>query len=364
MSMEYEVFYLTTFISIITVILVLQNTYLFTLIRSSVAAVVYLILQGMFALWAILRLTEIYAPTPEKKSENITFQIILVLLILLLLVYLYLDLAKVLRIPRQIILTVVILISLILITNGKNTLLYYTVPVVVSELLTLMLWYHMRKKEPYSRELSLKSVIQSIGDCILVLDTKQWLMDTNFSFFHPVFAHNKPCTYLDFCNHLLDDKITQEKDSQLVLELADSKEEKEIDFQLKQEVITCTCKAIPLFNTKCERIGTMISFHNITAHRRLLKELEDKKQELIEINDKLKDYILVVSRLEEAKVKREISLSLQTSIGQEIMELLTMLEVVQMKTDKASLQELELAVETCRKIIGRIRSSVAEIEKS
>jgi hypothetical protein len=264
------------------------------------------------------------------------------------------------------ILVAVLLVGIMKIMSppGKKALLYYAVPVVVSEMHTLMIWYQVRKRQPSHRELSIKSVIQSIGDCILILDTKHWIRDANFSFFEPVFAQKKPCTYADFCSHLSAGRVTQEKDIQLLSELLHSEEEKEIDFQLNQETVTCTCKTIPLFNAKCDRIGRMISFHNITAHKRLMEELEDKKQELMDINDKLQDYMVVANRLEEAKVKREISLSIQNSIGQEIMELLTMLEVVQIKTDKPSIQELELAVEACRKIIGKIRSSAIEIEMS
>lgn len=359
-------FYLTTAISVTIVILVLQNTYLYTKIYSSRTARALLALQGSFILWAVIRLAEAYAPTPGIISSNRMVQKGLIMLIFLLLLYLFWDPEKSLGISRQIMLTAIILSVLMLISmiQNKHSVLYYAIPLIPSEILVLLLWNRERKKTSLTGTLSLKTVIQSMGDCILVLDTKQRIMDANYSFFEQLFSERKPGTYQEFCSIVYEGRVLEEKEHQSLGELPTLVGEKEIEFLVYKERLICTCKATPLLNTKGDNIGTMISFHDITEYRRLMRELEDKKLELTEIKDKLQDYLQVANRLEAAKEKREIYLKIQNSIGQEIMELLTMLEVVQIKADTVTVQELELAVESCRSIIGRIRGSVTEIEKN
>lgn len=365
MEMEFGLFWITTFVSVLMVVLVLQNTYLYLRIRSSRASLAYLILQGLLLLWAIMRLAEAYAPTPDTLANNCLLQILFIALILLFYIFLLWNPAKILHGSRQIILSAIVLVGLLIITDlsGYKTFLYYTIPVISAEVLTLFMWFHIRSARFGFTELSLKSVIQSMGDCILVLDLKHRIMDANLAFFEPVFGQKKPWTYMDFCRQLSIEEIVSEKERQILSDLLNAEGEQEINFLINTHALTCTCKTVLLHNAKGDRIGLMISFHNITAHSQLRQELEDKKQELITINNELQDFILVVNRLEEEKVKREISLRIQNSIGQEIMELLTMLEVAKLKTDSTSVHELELAVEACRKLIGRIRESVAEIEK-
>lgn len=365
-GMEQGVFYLTTVISVTIVILVLQNVYLYTKLHSYRASKSLLLLQGSFILWAVIRLAEVYAPTPNIIRSNHMFQLGVFLFILLLLFFLLWRLDKKLGFSGPIIVTAIILLVLMLITlvQEEYNVLYYIVPLVPSEVLSLILLSRVRKSVSLSGRLSLKTVIQSMGDCILVLDTKQRIMDANYSLFEALCSGGKPGTYQEFCSLLYGNRVFGDKERQSMMNLPDMTEEIEIGFLVGKELITCTCKTTPLFDTKNNNIGTMISVHDITEYRKLMGDLEEKKLELMEIKGKLQDYLQVANQLEAAKEKREIYTKIQNSIGQEIMELLTMLEVVQIKTDTVTLQELELAVETCRSIIGRVRGSVNEIEKS
>ncbi len=362
--MKHGMFYLTSVITVAIVILVLQNTYLYTKLHSYRASRVLLLLQGSFILWAVVRLAEGYAPTPAIIRSNHILQWGLIFFIILLLLFLYCCFDKNLGFSRPILFTAIILLLLILITLVLEETFYYIVPLLPAEVLTLILLNRVNKDVSLSGKLSLKTVIQSMGDCILVLDTKQRIMDANYSFFEPFCSEGKPGTYQDFCSLLYGSRVYEEKEHQSMISIPFKAVEIEIDFLVGKERLTCTCKATPLFDAKNNNIGTMISVHDITEYRKLKGELEAKKLELTEINDKLKDYLQVANKLEEAKEKREIYTKIQNSIGQEITEVLTMLEVAQIKTDAVTLQELELAIETCRGIIGRIRGSVNEIEKN
>ena len=365
-----SLFYLTMVIAFLTVGLVLQTTYLYTKMLGSRTAGNFLLIQGSFLLWEAFRLSEAYAPTLAIQRSNRIIQygllfLSIVCLSIVCLGCLFDALEQKQWMRKQAAITLIALIGLVLITTlmKRRTILYYFVPILPSQLLNLMLWSGTRKNASPVGNLSLQTAIQSIGDCILVLDSKQRIMDANYSFFEPFFFMEKPGTYEEFCNKLnvagvfhRDNKLPSLKNLLLI------EGEQEAEFLLGEESIICSCKTSTLSDKKGESIGSMISFHDITPYRRLLQELENKKRELTEIQDKLQDYLLVVDRLETAKEKREIFLKIQNSIGQEIMELLTMLEVVQLKSDNVSFQELELAVETCRSIISRIRFSVSEIE--
>ena len=360
-----SLFYLTMVIAFLTVGLVLQTTYLYTKMLGSRTAGFFLLVQGSLILWEVLRLSEAYAPTLATQHSNRMIQYGLLFLSIICLGCLIGALEQKQWMRKQAEITLIALIGLVLITTlmKRRTILYYFVPILPSQLLNLMLWSRTRKNASPVGNLSLKTAIQSMGDCILVLDSKQRIMDANYSFFELYFSMGKPGTYEEFCNKLnVAGVFHKDNNPPSLKDLLLIEEEQEVEFLLGEESIICSCKTSTLSDEKGESIGSMISFHDITPYRRLLQELENKKRELTEIQDKLQDYLLVVDRLEAAKEKREIFLKIQNSIGQEIMELLTMLEVVQLKSDNVSLQELELAVETCRSIIGRIRFSVSEIE--
>lgn len=313
MNLEPRHFLITTVVSLSIVGLVTVNTYIFAKLKRTPAATSYILFQGLCVLWIILRLAEMFAPTEEKLDFNI---------------------------------------------------LYYLAPVSLAAGITLIVWIKIRKHIFSNMELSLKSVIKSIGDCILVLDTKNRIMDANFSFFEELIKGQNPGTYMDFCKLLSQNHIKQSDDLKILSDGVNSETEREIMLEFNGEDFLCIFKSTPLLNEKMEKIGMIVTFHDISGYRKLINELEEKKEELISINDKLKDYINVVHMLEEAREKKDIAFRIQNSIGQEIMELLSVLEVARIKTGEGSIKELELAIETCRNVIGKIRGSVSELIRS
>lgn len=366
MNLELWHFSITTLVSFSIVGLVIINTNIFAKLNHTPAAYSYIQFQGICILLTILRLAELFAPTEEKLDFNITVQNLIVFLVPLFwfsLTYFAIKekyLSTLVIMASGVFTVLVILLSFLF----KRTLFYYLAPVLLVAGITLMVWKRIRKQELSNVEVSLKSVIKSIGDCTLVLDTKNRIMDANFSFFEEMINGQNPGTYMDFCKLLSGLYIKEIYNMDILEETVNYETEREIMFDLNGEAFLCTFKATPLLNHKMDRIGMIVTFHDISGYRKLLNELEEKKEELILINDKLKDYINVEYMLEEAREKKDISFRIQSSIGQEIMELLSLLEVARIKTGEGSAKELELAIEACRNVIGKIRGSVSELIRS
>jgi hypothetical protein len=214
--------------------------------------------------------------------------------------------------------------------------------------------------------LSLKNVINNIGDCVLVLDTKYKIMDANFSFFTELFA-TPPNTYIEFVNML--QKYLADSSLEMLLisnleTVSDYVMELSLDINAKR--FYYLVRITTMYSHKNVKIGGIVTFHDITDNKNLLLELDKKNTELKLINEKLKDYLLVVDQLEDAKKKKEIVFNVHNSIGQEIMKLISILEVARIKIkDKSrySIFELELAIDACREVIVEIRSSVSKLMK-
>lgn len=122
--------------------------------------------------------------------------------------------------------------------------------------------------------------------------------------------------------------------------------------------------ATPLFDENKRRIGGVITFHDITKEKRLIKALDEKNAELEKANIELKDYVMIANHLEEEREKSRIATEIQNSLGQKIVEILTVLEVLQLSVDKDRMlvkENLQKAIDACRDVLGEVRMSIARI---
>lgn len=355
--METITFLITMLLSLAVVCSVICNTYLLAKMKKTPPFNAYILIQGLMIIWMIFRLAERYAPTQGKLFFCILIQNLALFPIPFLGLYLYTFISQT-TLSKKFACFLSGLLSLMIFIfsqNARGTFFYFSTPAILCLLLSLVGFSVVKHKLFKQSDPTLISAIKSIGGCILILDTKKNIMDANFSFFQKLMSKTPPETLMEFIKLLT--AYIPEGMPQLEFE-------KESEFKLvyHNKMYYYTVRSTPLYNNKNINTGEIITFHDMTQYKNLIHELGTKKDELTQVNEKLKDYLLVVDELEEANEKKDIILRIQDSIGHKIMELLVILEVARIKSDEnntISTQELEHAITTCGNVIKEIRSSVS-----
>jgi signal transduction histidine kinase len=109
-------------------------------------------------------------------------------------------------------------------------------------------------------------------------------------------------------------------------------------------------------------IGCIWSASDQTELQRLYEDLSMKQAELKEIQNYLGSYLEVVEDLERMQSQKDIARKMNETIGQELMTLLKLLQIMNQPTalmDEIKFREqLDLAIGQCREIIGGVRETV------
>lgn len=136
-----------------------------------------------------------------------------------------------------------------------------------------------------------------------------------------------------------------------------------------------TVKVQPLFNSTKEALGRVVSFSDISQHKKLLHKISDKNQEitamneeltaaneeLTALNEQLNEYASTVEELAVARERNRIARDSHDTIGHTMAKLITLLEVccvIYDKNPEATHEKLNEAVKDAREGMRDIRRSI------
>ncbi|WP_010681322.1 sensor histidine kinase [Acetivibrio cellulolyticus] len=90
----------------------------------------------------------------------------------------------------------------------------------------------------------------------------------------------------------------------------------------------------PILNPKGQTIGTAVSFDNIQEYRDLIKEMNNKNNELIALNRQISGYALKVEELAIVKERNRIAQDVHDTLGHTLVSIITLAEALDMTYGK------------------------------
>lgn len=216
---------------------------------------------------------------------------------------------------------------------------------------------------------SLHAFMNSISDAVIIIDGDQNIVDANNLGKLADFAQNKSDqSIVKFVEQM--NKHVMHQTNRILNDLCGiylCQVKGDIVLSNGEETCGFSVSATPLYDQTKKRIGGIIIFHDITEEMSLHKALDEKNAELEKTNVQLKDYVMIANRLEEEREKSRIAAEIQNSLGQKIMEILAVLEVLRYSADQDRMrvkENLQKAIDACRGVLADVRTSVARIMSS
>lgn len=340
----------------------LINTYIFSKANKTLLLTLYTAAGSSMLLWSIVKLLYVVSPTGAIKTMYSNMQYILALLFIvsLLCFVAYMYTKKILHGKAWRVLLPGILLIMILICVyflQASQLLSTYILIVMFLAINLSVFLNRYKIFP-EIEVSLDSIVEYVGDRVAVFDLTGTLVDMNlralqkelipvgentlFSFIEQINNHSR--------NSILEiDKITS---------LENDSYENELCIDLSGNLTYYIFIASTIRKKNGEKMGTVCTLRDITENKLISMELDNKNRELQNLNKKLEDYIRIADSLEEEKERAQIARKIHSTIGQKMMEILSVLEVIKLtgKEDTDVFEKpLNEAIQSCRNVLTEIR---------
>lgn len=132
----------------------------------------------------------------------------------------------------------------------------------------------------------------------------------------------------------------------------------------KELMIYFTSK--PIFDYSNQKTATLITFFDMTDIYELYKKLEDKNKELTDANSRLQSHVKTVQQLTTERERNKIMADIHDTLGHSMMELLTLLEVIDLIIEQNQgdiLESVEEAIEKGRDSLKEVRSAVSKYKR-
>lgn len=207
--------------------------------------------------------------------------------------------------------------------------------------------------------------MDSIRETILIFDEKGKLIESNSMSLADEFSFEGIMTLKDFREIIMEHRFsgnieiienTKDSGGKIIRE--------EIGLKISNNKRAYFTIGLTQLGKARETMGTVITLRDISQQKALERDLEHKNSELKRINSKLYDYLAIAHQLEEEKERNQIAVDINSMIGQNIAEILTVLEGLHCSGDDDKIKvgdKLEVAIRSCRLVLDRIRQAVAKL---
>lgn len=342
------------------------NTYLFSKAKKTKQLSSYLAVAFFMSFWSAMRLLEIVSPTEEIRIIYHEIQLACSLLFLASVIGFFTMIALKRQIPK----TMVVLLIMGTITISLLVMLIFKLPIQAGTYLLLILFavinlkvFLYRYKIFPETEISLDNYVNHIDDCVAVFDLSGNLVDMNLRALQEVLIPTGSRT-LDSFFEQIKHYATAE-----ILEITDIKSlqnsiEKEVSIETEERPAYYIFRASILKNKKREKLGTVCTLRDITENKLVSMELDRKNKELQGLNEELSNYIEIADSLEEEKERAQIAREINSTVGQKLTEILSVLEVIKLTSKESGdvfERPLNEAIERCHEVLTEIRVVVSRL---
>ena len=347
------------------------STYIFSKAKKTLLLGVYTVVESALLLWPIVALLQAVAPDFEKVAMyNDLNHFFAALFMTSLCSFVIIIFYK--NIIRREIFTITIMIMLMLLVMAM-TWYYFTQQTILMStgILLLMLsgvnysifFYRVRLFPEI--KISLDGFVKNVKDRVAVFDENGILVDMNLSALHKELIPGENSSIEYFIKLLNSYSINEILDYQRIISLkGNGLYDQEIWIELHSNVRYYVFNASTIKNKKGEKVGTVCTLRDISEYRLISLEMDKKNWELQSLNKELETYIRIADSLEEEKERTRIALEINSTIGQKLTEILSVMEVINLTgKEVAGIYEKPLneAIESCREVMSEIRTVVSKL---
>lgn len=346
------------------------HTYMISKVKKDRLLISYGFLTAALLLWSAVKLLQIVSPTDVIRENNIRIQYGLAILLIVSLFGLLTIVYRKKYLKRN----HFVLCLLGIIAFAGLLLYYFTIISTIASafflilLFTMTTWglYLLRRFIFPEMEISLDNLIEKGKDRVAVFDLSGNLVDMNLMALSERLVVDDAETldsFIDSINrHLTGDVLDGLQIAALSGE--HSSFEQEIKLERGEDEFYFVLSAHCIKNKKGHKVGTVCLIRDITESKKISIELDSRNIELQQLNNELKAYLKIADSLEEEKERSQISREINSTIGQKLTEILSVLEVVKLTggQDGEKLEKpLDEAIESCREVLSEIRVVVSRL---
>lgn len=220
--------------------------------------------------------------------------------------------------------------------------------------------------------IAINDTIDSMYDGMLVFNCEGKIIDYNTNFFYKFFGikNMKSIQSIDFfykeTEHLYIDKNEFLPIFNSIHEIEADGIKGKIELKHRFKKITLFYTSQPLYNYSNTKIATLMTLFDMSEIYRLCDEVEIKNSELIEANNKLNAHIEIVQKLTVEAERNKIMTEIHDTLGQSMMELLTLLELIVLMMNQENSKVMEIiqsAIDKGRMSLQDVRAAVMNYKK-
>lgn len=342
------------------------NTYLFSKAKKTGLLASYLVVALFMSLWSAVKLLEIVSPTAEIKLIHIQIQYVLALLLIIGVAGFLLMVSMKRRASKKI----AMCLTLGMITFSLLLLLHFELPLVAAtyililqfSVLNLSVFFYRHQIFPET-EISLDTFVNHIDDRVAVFDLAGNLVDMNLRALQEVLIPTGSKTLVSFLEKIKRYSNPDNLNIDAILSMENTFES-EVCIESEDHPTYYIFHVHVIKNKREEKLGTVCTLRDITENKILSIELDYKNKELQSLNEELDNYIKIADSLEEEKERAQIAREINSTIGQKLTEILSVLEVIKLTSkEDADVFEKPLneAIERCHEVLSEIRVVVSRL---
>ena len=328
----------------------------------------YTAMSSSMLLWSVAKLLEVVSPTAEIKIFYLHVQYGLAVLFIVSIIYFLVQMyfKKVLNKKNLHFLAIGILIIILLIVLYFLKIFmiwpaYMLIMMFSGITLTIFFYRHTLFPEI---EISLDGIAEHVEDRVAVFDLNGNLVDMNLCALQGKLIPMEGETLRHYLEKINQYSKQGSLDIDQIALLVDDSYENEIDIELDNITTYYNFSAYVIRNKHGEKLGTVCKLRDITENKLISIELDNKNKELQNLNKELGTYLQIADRLAEEEERANIAREINSTIGQKLTEVLSVLEVIKLTSNKDSdvfEKPLNEAIENCREVLAEIRVVVSRL---
>ena len=217
--------------------------------------------------------------------------------------------------------------------------------------------------------IAFKRIVDNMGEAVVVVDAFNRVINVNGNYSRTLgqYLGIKHNDHVNSLVHVLRSHIEKTAEGERILgalkDRMQANASGELSFNMPQSLYYAV-DIHPIQNKNEDMLGRIITFRDITEHKNLLNELNDKNEELQAMNEQLKEYASTAEKLAIANERNRFARDVHDTLGHSMTLLIALLEVsgISMKKDPAAAEEKLLeAANIAREGLRELRRSVRGI---
>jgi signal transduction histidine kinase len=344
------------------------NTYVLSTAKKTLLLAFYAAAASIMLFWPIVKLLEIVSPTAEIRTVYVNIQFVIALLFVVVLLGFVVSMYLKKIFSHQVLIALLMGVVLIMVIT-KLYFVYQHILISTGILLAMLMGINLtiffnRFKIFPEMEISLDNIVENVKDRVAVFDLHGTLIDKNLRALENTLIPTSNIALEFFVEQINTFAKQSVLEINKIRSLEDDSYENEVCIEMAGQLTYYIFTASALKNKRSEKVGTVCTLRDITENKLISLELDQKNKDLKSLNLELENYISLADSLAEEKERAQIAREINSTIGQKLTEILSVLEVIKLtgQEDAAIFEKpLNEAIASCREVLAEIRVVVSRL---